>query len=189
VGGALGYKHSVVDGLDAELGPFNNRIKTSSDFFLFQPYFGKNLNERWIAGLITNYSLQIINSEFYEDNRTGKSTTHSGGLGIFARYLLNPDHNLEFHLEPSVVVDLAERKLRVHGDVTNTMNTASLSINMTPVITYALGDSFNFVGKFNPFGFEFGTIITDDQSGKTKFSDIHGVVALSGIQLGVEWQL
>ncbi|MBK8501932.1 MAG: autotransporter outer membrane beta-barrel domain-containing protein [Saprospiraceae bacterium] len=189
VGGALGYDHSTVDGLKADPGSFNNGVKTASDEILFQPYFGKALNTRWIAGFITRYSLRTSNSDFYEDNRTSKSTTHNGGLGVFARYLVNPDHKLAFYIEPSVLAELAETKLKERGDVTGTINTASFAINVTPVVTYPLSDSFHFVGKFNPVGFEFGSFKTDDQSGKTKFSDFNGILTLNGIQVGVECRL
>jgi len=188
LGGSMGYNHSKVDGLMADPGPYNSGVKTISNVIVFQPYFGKAVNDRWILGLTTSYELDIESSDFYEDNRTSKSTTHSGGLGVFARYLFNPGHRLLLYIEPSASVGRSETKWRERNEVINSFNRTSFSFNITPVITYPLGSCCNLVGKLNPLGFEFGSIQADDEAGKTQYSNFDGVVSLSGIQLGVEWR-
>lgn len=102
----FGYYGVLNPGLGLPVQSGDQKV-TSFDFV---PYVGKEINEHWIAGVQVGYGYNKSESSssviFFPDtnviNRVSETQEHGFSAGLFGRYTVNPQQNIQFFLQPAI---------------------------------------------------------------------------------------
>jgi len=96
---------SINSGIGGLYSNSTNDIKNS--IFAITPYFGKEINSHWLAGLQLDYrrgNYKAESSFVIGQSVTGEFERKSNqiGFGVFTRYMVNPENKVIFFIQPSV---------------------------------------------------------------------------------------
>lgn len=183
-GGILGYSSGentpyTISNAGLVLGS-----ESSHTQFTFQPYLGRLINNRWIAGVKSKYVYQFDKYNLLSDTRS-TAKTHTGSVGLFARYKLNPQNKLVFQLEPCYFLNFGEATLiHAEGD-SERIQTFSNSWSLSPMATYAVAPRIVLAVRFSAIRYETGYWQMEDVSEKHGFSDFDFNLNINKLQMGV----
>ena len=161
-----------------------NRGEFTLTSFSVNPYLGKYLSPQVILGFSAGYNLNI--SKLGDD----KFTDSAYSLGLFARFLLNPDQKLVFQIEPSTLFQYTTSK----SDASFTgpddkLKLLAGGIRAVPLLAYRLSPSVNLIGRFGSLQFltgywQFGT--SDEKNNFTQFGlSFNSSTILFGVEVNL----
>ena len=183
-GGIVGYsnEHKIpysISGSDYSIGE-----ESQHTTFILQPYLGRIVNHRWIVGIKSRYTYSIdkydISTAF-----TSSAKTHTGSIGPFARFLINPQNKLVFQIEPCYFLNFGETALaHAEGDV-DKIRTLSHSWAISPLATYAVAPRIVLAVRFSAVRYETGYWKIIGSSEKNNFDNLDINLNINKLQMGV----
>lgn len=183
-GGIVGYSSGDNTPFIISSGNLISGSKSSNNSFTIQPYLGRLINRRWIAGIKTKYVYQLDKFDLLTEV-SSSAKTHTGSLGIFARYKLTPGNKLVFQLEPCYFYNLSNTTLHQSAEQTQLIKTRSHSIALSPLATYKVAPRIVLAVRFSALTYEIGHWQLDGQNTKNDFSKFDGNLNINKLNMGV----
>lgn len=147
-------------------GPFEPIDESAQNFQLaFLPYFGKQVHPNWILGVQLRYIIERFSGEtlngangtLFENNLNGNGY----GLGIFSRYIFNPNNKFQVFLNPTLFYqyDLTRQDPNESLVFRLTRNTIQLETNIG--VQFQVSNTFRLLMTTNLFYYN---LITSDMT-------------------------
>ncbi|MCB9340373.1 MAG: hypothetical protein H6577_19800 [Lewinellaceae bacterium] len=189
IGGGLRiFVSNNISSDDTQINIAPNKGEYVETGFAIAPYAGKYLTQRQIFGLVVGYELTINKPNSLSNE---KYTANAISTGVFYRYLLNPGNKLVVQIEPSILFQYQTAGYKSDNLPNNNLNLNALvgRIEISPLISYALSDKLNLVGRFGALQFLTGYWDYGGGNDKQTFSHFSTNLNLSYLQLRLEVKL
>lgn len=158
------------------------------------PYFGKSLGEHWVIGLQSSYSYTRFKREVFilpsqaEAELVEKSNAF--GLGIFARYAVNPGDRLQLFAQPSVGYNLLTGKVfDENEELVNEEKADFLRAGAGLGLLFELNDNWRLLINTGVIEYLNGKSEDVDAEESRSFSSFATSLNLTNIRFGVELKL
>lgn len=171
---------------------FSTDVKGSS--FSIAPYISRKFGNHWLLGLSLSYATITYESRYtsFQPGVLGdlvESKGTSWSAGVYSRYIVNPNQNLKFYLQPQLqyskskdvdsnLTDKTEEKISVNA----------IHAFIQPGVAYALSDHWSILATFGSLSYAHGTVKADDPNLDDSFSLINVNTNLTSLQLGLEYR-
>jgi len=159
----------------------------------FSPYIGKQLNEKLLLGINLNVNLRKSEGEQPDFFGSGadipfERNSNLFGVGVFTRYVFNPQNKIMFFIEPSISYSNQNDKYFVDGELGIEEKTRLLSAAVRAGLLYDLNEKIRFTLRQGGLSFTRGSWETDGVDLVNDFQSFNANFRLSSISLGVEWK-
>ena len=199
IGGSLYFNSAQNDFIIPLIGPFGtispgNSDNPKSTRFSVRPYLGKQISDRFLAGILLDFSLSRYSSTYTQgfpqpETIDFKRNSNQYGFGLFTRHSFVPDSRFDFFLQP-----FAQYFILHEDEFQNSQQTSEEMVNYFALgtdlgILYNINDKWRatlLVGGLryvNGSWERVGTNLEED------FSSFGLNLNLSSIQIGMELKL
>lgn len=143
------------------------------------PSLGVMVNDSWLIGGTALYNFGSSTMEFGTLPPT-KVTTHSVGVGVFARKFIPINGKLFFHINGSISssFDLAKT---VTMTIPTTSSNVSLSANFSPGLTYFLNEKWSVFANVGLLNYTVGGLTSQ------VFHDVNLSLNANAFSIGVQY--
>lgn len=189
LGGTIGFNYSKsISGGNGQIVIAPNRGEFSETSFTINPYVGKYLSDKFILGINAGYSMEAIKLPL--SNQNDKATNHAYTVGIFGRYLINPDQKLIFQIEPSTIFQYTSiGSFSSFSSVNDRDKLVVGGVRVTPILSYSISPKINLIGRFGSLQFIAGYWQLSGSNDKNDFSQFGLLLDSTTISFGVEANL
>ena len=181
--------------LNSRIGGFysNGTNDTKYTTLAFSPYFGKEISSNLMIGLQFDYRIENIEQNdvpFFLLGQTVIKDTESKsnqlGIGIFTRYIVNPNSQFSFFLQPYVQYSLMNEKRSEDAAVTQEQKANYIELGVGLGMIYHINKNMRAVLRSGGLSYVTGNWeIKNTDTGKD-FSSFGTNFSLSNIFLGFE---
>ena len=184
-GGIIGYSNEKETPFTISQSDYTVGGESQHTTFVLQPYLGRIVNNRrWIVGIKSRYTYGLDKYDLLTPY-SSSAKTHTGSIGPFARYLINPQNKLVFQLEPCYFLNFGETTLtHAEGDL-DKIRTFSHSWSLSPLATYAVAPRIVLAVRFSAIRYENGYWKVKDLSDKHNFDNLDINLNINKLQMGV----
>ncbi|MEZ4952959.1 MAG: hypothetical protein R2825_05230 [Saprospiraceae bacterium] len=189
LGGTLGFNYSKsISGGNGQMVIAPNRGEFTETSFSINPYIGKYLSNKFILGIDAGYAIDVLKIPF--SNRDDKATNHAYTVGIFGRYLINPDQKLIFQIEPSAIFQYTSiGSFSSFPSINDRDKIVVGGFLATPILSYSISPKINLIGRFGSLQFLVGYWQLSGSNDKNDFSQFGLLLDSTTISFGVEANL
>jgi len=158
----------------------NSTNQTKNLAFSISPYIGKELNQNWLLGFQLDYRIGNYKAEdiavFGQPNTVDfERKSNQIGLGIFSRYIINPEYQFNFYLQPFIEYNILNEKESQDANITQKERANYLEVGIVGGVLYAISDTWNATFR-----------ISGDTAITNNFSSYGVNFNASSIRLGIE---
>lgn len=182
-------------GINAGIGTVfsnsTNDIKNTT--FAITPYFGKELNNRFLVGFNINYRMS---NNLIEDatifNEPGvvdiKRNSNSLGVGLFNRYIINPENVINFYLRPYISYTFSNDKEFHNSSLIEETRTQFIGLGIGAGMLYEINDKFSAIMRFGQLNYTNGKWHVVDSEKEKSFNSLGANFNLSTVYFGFEFK-
>jgi hypothetical protein len=172
---------------------FGNSNENSQTSLSVNPYFGKILTEQWMAGIQLFYGFSRIESEntLLVPPRIVQSETNENefGLGIFARYIVNPNQSLKLMLQPDLSFNLRNSERLNNSRVVSETEIWNFRIRIQPGLLYQFNKKWRGLVFLGNMTYSFGELRDGQNDNQMEYSSFQTNFNLAALRIGVEYLL
>ena len=162
--------------------------------FRFAPYIGKEVSPHWVVGVQAECGLgrfkadDVVYTVFPGQNDTVdiKRNANEYGIGLFGRYMFNPDNQFVFYIQPGINYFFTNRVELLNDVEDDRIETSSFEVGASLGALYELSEKFRLTARLGGLGFVVGHWKNAENGDKNNFSNFSTSVNLSAIFFGFE---
>lgn len=169
----------------------NSTNDTKNTSFSITPYFGKELNSRLLLGLQLDYRVGKYTADnifiFGQTNQVDfERNSNQFGIGVFARYTLNPDQQFNFYLQPSFEYNLLNEEESQDSDITQEEKANYFHLTVIAGVLYNINNKVRATLRTGGLSYVNGKWKIVGTDVEKSFSSFGTNVNLSSISFGFE---
>lgn len=163
--------------------------KTTS--FGISPEVGMQLNNHWALGLDLGY--QYMKTELFPPPFSPyKNTSYKANnylLGIFTRYVFNPQNSFNFFIAPKLAYSSILGKSFQSDVLVNTLKSSSFGADLGLGVIYEINENISILGEVGAMSFKTGKAHSDSPELEKMFTHFGFDFSPSSIFIGIEFIL
>lgn len=174
----------------------NSTNQTKNSIFSFSPYVAKELNENWLLGVLLDYRLGNYLAEdivfFSQPDRVDfERKSNQFGVGVFARYVLNPSSQFNFYLQPFAEFNFLNEEETVDAEKWAEEKAKYFEGGVGAGVLYNINDRWRVILGLGGISYVNGNWESDDLENvvSNDFSSFSTNFNLSNLRFGVEMKL
>ncbi len=193
LGGSVGYNRSNTELIRTVSGT-EVRPKRTDNSFSFSPYFGKELNEKWMLGLalsLGNYGTDelLLKNENVNELIRRNSSNRSLGFNVFSRYIFNPQQRFNVFLSPSLGFYNIKQEEFYNNESRLLPNSNRYFVNLGGGAFYNFNARLRGLVNFGNFGYYFERSKVPQTQSRANSNGFSSDLGLSSLSLGLELRL
>jgi len=162
--------------------------------FSVTPYFGKEINPHLILGIQLDYQKGNYEAAdaftFSEPNPVDfERNSNQIGMGVFARYILNPDKKVNFYFQPYFEYNSLKEKELFDGSISQEEKATFIEMGVGLGVLYNINDKIRMTLRTGGLLFIDGKWEVLDSDIEKEFSSFSTNINLSTIFFGAEIRL
>jgi hypothetical protein len=172
----------------------SNDDDARSTNFSFSPYIGKELNANWILGLQLQYTMNRYSSEDVidflgqQDTFDVKQKENAYTIGLFGRYMFNPESKFVFFLQPSASYSFVDEVQWRDDVITDELESYAISVGASGGVLYNISDRWRLTSRIGLLNFVTGKWTDNESDESNTFSSFGATFSLSSLNLGFEYR-
>ena len=171
----------------------NSNADLKDTYFNITPYIGKELSTRWLLGIQMVYAMERYKA--FDVEVFGQSNTvdirrndNQYGLGLFGRYLINPDNKFIAFIQPHLNFSYVTGEDFQDETQTGGQNTYSFNLGTSGGVFYEISERFRLMTKIGVLGFMAGHWQDTESDEEKNFSSFATTLNFSNFSLGFEYK-
>lgn len=175
------------------------RIVSNSDDargtrFSFSPYIGKDLSANWNLGLQLQYGMNRYKAEDVNDflglldTFDVKRNENAYSIGLFSRYMFNPNSKFVFFLQPYASYSFVDQVEWREEVITDELESYAISIGASGGVLYNISDRWRLTSRIGLLNFVTGKWTDNESDESNTFSSFGASLSLSSLNLGFEYR-
>ncbi|MFT5166169.1 MAG: opacity protein-like surface antigen [Saprospiraceae bacterium] len=176
-------------------GIYSNSTNQTKNFtFSISPYIGKELNQNWLLGIELDYRIGNYKAEdtfvFGQLNTVDfERKSNQIGIGIIIRYILNPEDQFNFYLQPYVEYNILNEEESQDSNVTQEEKANYIELGIGGGILYNINDTWRATIRIGGLNYVNGSWEIVDTDTGNDFSSFGTNLNFSSIRFGIEMKL
>lgn len=162
--------------------------------FRFSPYIGKEVSPHWVFGLQARYGIRRFRaSDVLYNLSIGQSDTvdvkrneNHYGIGLFGRYVFNPDNQFVFYVQPGINYLVTDYVAFVDDIQDGKFESNSFDIGASIGALYELSESFRLTANLGVLEYSTGHWQDTETEEESNFSSFTTAINLSSLFFGFE---
>lgn len=172
----------------------SNSDDARSTYFSFSPYAGKELSANWIMGLQLQYTMRryrsddVISILGQVDTFDVKQNEDAYTIGLFGRYMFNPESKFVFFLQPYANYSFVDEMQWRDEVITDELESYAISIGTSGGVLYNISDRWRLTSRIGLLSFVTGKWTDNESDESNTFSSFGASLSLSSLNLGFEYR-
>ena len=169
----------------------NTTSETTNSVFSISPYFGKEINPNWLIGVELDFRTANYETEttiFISQPETGiyKRESSQFGVGLFARYMVNPADKVVFFLQPGVEYNSLGEDEFFNGELIGERKVNYIESRVNLGIVYNVNDKVRVLLRSGGLLYVNGKSENETNGDEKDFSSFSANLNLRNTAFGVE---
>jgi hypothetical protein len=172
----------------------SNTDDASATSFSFSPYIGKEVSAKWVLGLQLQYNMSRYTSEDVtsilgqQDTFDLKQNENAYAIGLFGRYMFNPESKFVFFLQPYANYSFVDEVQWRDEVITDELDSYAISVGASGGVLYNISDRWRLTSRIGLLTFVTGKWTDTDSDESNTFSSFGASLNLSNLNLGFEYR-